>query len=143
MIQTVHILVHQPGLHHQLCRHVQLGHQAPHPQVLFAHILDMKEGQEVAKEVRQEVVKAVRRAKVHQAKVHQANQRQEVHRVEQADRAAGGQQGQLEELVHQDTPEEVVHQDKLDTIIHQGQLEINIHHDGTKELNKLKLYAHH
>jgi hypothetical protein len=96
-------------------------HPVHHPQVLFAHILDAKEGQMVVNAVRQ-------------VKVHPANQIQEVHRLEPADRVAEG---------HQDQLEEVVHQDQLETIIHQSQLEIKIQHDGTKGLNKLKLYARH
>ena len=133
MIQTVvQVLVpvnHPSHLH--LAPHPVLGHQAllGQPSALCIYILDTKDGQEAVKEVRQEVAKAVR-----QVKVHQVNQTTEVHRVERADRVARGQPGQTEE---------VVHQDKLDTIIHQGQLEINIHHDGTKGLNKLKLYARH
>lgn len=188
MIQTVHILVHQPGLHHPVPHPVLLGHQAlhlvqHHPQVLFAHILDTKQGQEVAKAVRQvKVIKAhLANRKV---KVHPVNQKTEVHQVIQVDKVVkvhlaqldgvvhrdkeednrqdrlveAAHQVKLVDTVHQDRPEEVVHQDKLDTVIHQGQLEMNtrafhnqilhhnqniVHHDGTKGLNKLKLYARH
>jgi hypothetical protein len=139
VIQTVvqvPIPVNHPSHLHLAPHPVLLGHQVllGQPSVLYIYILDTKDGQEAVKEVRQEVAKAVRQVKVHQVKVHQVNQTTEVHQAERADRVARGQPGQTEE---------VVHQDKLDTIIHQGQLEINIHHDGTKGLNKLKLYAHH
>jgi len=134
VIQTVVqvlVPVNHPSHLHPAPHPVLLGHQVllGQPSVLCIYILDTKDGQEAVKEVHQEVAKAVR-----QVKVHQVNQTTEVHQVERADRVARGQPGKTEE---------VVHQDKLDTIIHQGQLEINIHHDGTKGLNKLKLYAHH
>jgi hypothetical protein len=137
---------------HQAPHPVLLGHQAlhlvHHPQVLFAHILDTKEGPEVAKAVRQ--VKVI---KVHLAnrkvKVRQANQRTEVHQDKKVEIHHKIQDG----IVHQDMPDEVVHQDiqevntratqhnTINQILHHNQNIVQI--DGTKGLNKLKLYARH
>ncbi len=111
-VEVAAVVVEGAVVRQEIYQKVVKLHPVHHPQVLFAHILDAKEGQMVVNAVRQ-------------VKIHPANQRQEVHRLEPADRVAEG------------------HQDQLDTIIHQGQLEINIHHDGTKGLNKLKLHARH
>ena len=143
MIQTVVqvlVQVNHPSHLHLAPHPVLPGHQVllGQPSALCIYILDTKDGQEAVKEVRQEVAKAVR-----QVKVRQVNQTTEAHQAERADRVARGQPGQTEEVVHQDKLDTIIHQGQLDTIIHQGQLEINIHHDGTKGLNKLKLYAHH
>ena len=80
-----------------LAPQVLVLHRVLLQEVLFVHILDTKEGQEVANAGRQ------------------VNQSQEV---------------------HQDHPAV-----KVETI--DNKAKIKIQYDGTKGLNKLKLYAHH